>query len=115
MMGTTQVELDVPIVRQNCGLLAFGVDGPVIPRSTACIHCSRCIDHCPIRLNPIAIHKAYLARDVKRLDELMADLCVECGTCSYVCPSKQPLVQSTHLGRAMLRAEQRRARAKARG
>ena len=44
MMGTTQVELDVPIVRQNCGLLAFGVEGPVIPPHTACIHCSRCID-----------------------------------------------------------------------
>ena len=110
MMGATQVELDVPIVRQNCGLLAFGVNGPVVPRQTACIKCSRCIDHCPIRLSPIEIHKAYLARDVKRLDELMADLCVECGTCSYVCPSKQPLVQSTRLGRAMLRAEQRRAK-----
>ena len=110
MMGTTQVELDVPVIRQNCGLLAFGVNGPVVPKMTACIHCSRCIDSCPIRLSPIEIHKAYLARDVKALDRLMADLCVECGTCSYVCPSKQPLVQSTHLGRAMLRAEQRRAR-----
>ncbi|MDO5118963.1 MAG: electron transport complex subunit RsxC [Coriobacteriales bacterium] len=110
MMGTTQVELDVPIIRQNCGLLAFGVNGPVVPRQTACIKCSRCIDHCPIRLSPIEIHKAYLARDVAALDRLMADLCVECGTCSYVCPSKQPLVQSTHLGRAMLRAEQRRAK-----
>lgn len=110
MMGTTQVELDVPIVRQNCGLLAFGVNGPVVPRQTACIKCSRCIDHCPIRLSPIDIHKAYVARDVAALDRLMADLCVECGTCSYVCPSKQPLVQSTHLARAMLRAEQRKAK-----
>ena len=110
MMGTTQVELDVPIVRQNCGLLAFGVNGPVVPRQTACIKCSRCIDHCPIRLSPIEIHKAYINRDTARLDELMADLCVECGTCSYVCPSKQPLVQSTHLARALLRAEQRKAK-----
>lgn len=110
MMGTTQVELDVPVVRQNCGLLAFGVDGPVVPRQTACIKCSRCIDHCPIRLSPIEIHKAYIARNTARLDELMADLCVECGTCSYVCPSKQPLVQSTHLARALLRAEQRKAK-----
>ena len=112
MMGTTQVELDVPIVRQNCGLLAFGVNGPVVPRQTSCIKCSRCIDNCPIRLSPIEIHKAYINRDSKRLDELMADLCVECGTCSYVCPSKQPLVQSTHLARALLRAEQRKAKAR---
>ena len=110
MTGTTQVELDVPIIRQNCGLLAFGVNGPVVPRQTACIKCSRCIDHCPIRLSPIEIHKAYISRDMKSLDRLMADLCIECGTCSYVCPSKQPLVQSTHLARAALRAEQRKAK-----
>ena len=110
MMGTTQVELDVPVVRMNCGLLAFGVEGPVVPKQSACIKCSRCIDHCPIRLSPIDIHKAYIDRDVRKLDTLMADLCVECGTCSYVCPSKQPLVQSTHLARAMLRAEQRKAK-----
>ena len=110
MMGTTQVELDVPVVRQNCGLLAFGVNGPVVPLQTACIKCSRCIDNCPIRLSPIEIHKAYIARNTARLDELMADLCVECGTCSYVCPSKQPLVQSTHLARALLRSEQRKAK-----
>ena len=110
MMGTTQATLDAPIERAHSGLLAFGVNGPVVPRRSACIKCSRCIDNCPMRLSPIDIHKAYLSRDLKRLDELMADLCVECGTCSYVCPSEQPLVQSTMLARTMLRAEQRRAK-----
>ena len=113
MMGTTQVQLDAPIVRQNSGLLAFG-EGELTrePKTTACIRCSACIDNCPIHLAPINIQKAYLKRDVQELDRLMADLCVECGTCSYVCPAKQPLAQSTRLARARLRYEQRKARKK---
>ena len=112
MMGTTQVELDSPIVRQNSGLLAFGAASVEAPKTTACIRCDACIDACPIHLAPINIQKAYLSRDIKALDRLMADLCVECGTCSYVCPAKQPLAQSTRLARAALRAEQRKARRK---
>ena len=63
-----------------------------------------------MHLTPIAIQKAYQRRDVGALDRLMADLCVECGSCSYVCPAKQPLAQSTRFARAFLRAEQRKAK-----
>ena len=110
MMGVAQVELLSPIVRANSGLLAFTADGLQTPHTTACIRCDACIDNCPIHLAPIDIQKAYEKSDVAAMDKLMADLCVECGTCSYVCPAKQPLAQSTRLARAMLRAEQRKAR-----
>lgn len=113
MMGATQVEMDSPIVRANSGLLAFGESAATVPPTTACIKCSACIDNCPMRLAPIDIQKAYRCDDVAALDKLMADLCVECGTCSYVCPAKQPLAQSVRLARAHLRAEQRKARGRA--
>lgn len=110
MMGVAQVELQSPIVRANSGLLAFTEEGAQKSHTTACIHCDACLDNCPIHLSPIDIQKAYLSRDIKALDRLMADLCVECGTCSYVCPAKQPLAQATRLARAKLRSEQRKAR-----
>lgn len=112
MMGVTQVELNSPIVRQNSGLLAFGEGAEKVPATTACIRCDACIDSCPIHLAPISIQKAFQRDDVLALNKLMADLCVECGTCSYVCPAKQPLAQSVRLARARLRAEQRKARKK---
>lgn len=110
MMGVTQMELESPIVRQNSGLLAFGPNSIKAPLTTACIRCDKCVESCPIHLAPIQIQRAYRQRDVAALDRLMADLCIECGTCSYVCPAKQPLAQSTRLARAKLRAEQRKAR-----
>ncbi len=110
MMGVTQVELGSPIVRQNSGLLALGAAASQVQPTTACIRCDACVSSCPIHLSPIAIQRAYRRTDVAELDRLMADLCVECGTCSYVCPAKQPLAQSTRLARSLLRAEQRKAR-----
>ena len=110
MMGGTQVDLDAPIVRMNSGLLAFAEGSLPNYKTTACIRCDQCIDNCPMHLAPIDIQKAFRRDDVAALDKLMADLCVECGTCSYVCPAKQPLAQSVRLARAKLRAEQRKKR-----
>ena len=110
MMGGTQVDLDAPIVRMNSGLLAFREGTLPNYRTTACIRCDQCIDNCPMHLAPIDIQKAYRRDDLVALDNLMADLCVECGTCSYVCPAKQPLAQSVRLAREKLRAEQRKKR-----
>ena len=63
-----------------------------------------------MHLAPIQVQHAWRANDVKRIDALCADLCIECGTCAYVCPANQPLAQSMRLARQMLRAEQRKRR-----
>ena len=52
--------------------------------------------------------KAYTVQDAKKLDDLMADLCMGCGTCSFVCPAKQPLAQTSKLARDFMRAEMAR-------
>ena len=76
--------------------------------TTACIRCGRCTNSCPMQLSPIAIKKAYTVQDAKKLDDLMADLCMGCGTCSFVCPAKQPLAQTSKLARDFMRAEMAR-------
>ncbi len=110
MMGATQIDMDYPVVRQQSGLLAFSEAMCGRPPTTACIRCDKCISSCPMRLSPINIQKAYRAGDVDALDRLMADLCVGCGICSYVCPAKQPLTQSVSLAGRLLKAEKRRAK-----
>ncbi|MHC4187702.1 MAG: 4Fe-4S dicluster domain-containing protein [Planctomycetota bacterium] len=42
---------------------------------------------------PHLLHK-YLYRDlIEEVDQARVDLCIECGLCSYVCPSKIDLRQ----------------------
>jgi electron transport complex protein RnfC len=40
--------------------------------------------------------------------------CMECGSCSYVCPSNIPLVQRFRVAKALLREEDARKQAKER-
>ncbi|OQY27773.1 MAG: electron transport complex subunit RsxC [Candidatus Cloacimonetes bacterium 4572_55] len=111
MMGAPQSFLDVPIMKGTSGIVAL-TDKEVFPRKErACIRCSRCIDACPVFLNPSRLGS--FAR-VKRYEEMM-DFhlmdCIECASCSYVCPSSIPLVQRFRVAKGMLREKQARERA----
>jgi electron transport complex protein RnfC len=74
-----------------------------LPKTTACINCGRCLNHCPLKLDPRAIAKAYALDSGEDLKKLCVDLCMECGCCSYVCPAKRPLVQTNKLAKTVLR------------
>lgn len=58
-------------------------------------------------LNPTAFSKALnieVREDrVRRLEETKVNLCIECGSCSFVCPANRPLVQNNRLGKAEVR------------
>ena len=58
-------------------------------------------------LSPLDIRDAYLRYDTQALDKLMADLCIGCGTCSYVCPAKRPLTQMVGLAKRYLNSHQK--------
>lgn len=103
MMGVSVVDPDFPILKQNNAVLALPHAAAQLPPAGECIHCGRCIEACPIGLSPVIIAKAYNAQNVDELDRLMADLCMECGSCSYVCPAKRPVTDTMRLAKAMLR------------
>jgi electron transport complex protein RnfC len=58
-------------------------------------------------LNPTSFAKAVKLSDTadaaERLDAAKIGLCIECGCCSYICPSRRPLVENNRLGKQMLR------------
>ncbi len=108
MMGSAQRFLDVPIMKGTSGIL-FLTDYEVFPREEyPCIKCQRCVDACPVFLNPSrlgSLAKARLYDDM--LDWHIMD-CMECGSCSFVCPSNIPLVQRFRVGKALLREKSAR-------
>ena len=74
-----------------------------LPKTTACINCGACVNHCPLKLDPRAIAKAYKLNLGEELEALCADLCMECGCCAYVCPANRHIVQTNKLAKAKLR------------
>ncbi len=53
-----------------------------------CLRCGACTDHCPAALQPVEIKSAFQAVNNDRLFALKPELCIGCGLCSYICPSK---------------------------
>ena len=71
----------------------------------SCIRCGRCVEYCPMGLEPVEVNQAYAARDVQELGKLHADYCFNCGSCSFVCPAKRPVTQMMSLAKAFYLGE----------
>lgn len=113
MMGIAQYNDDEPIMKNTNAIIALSPEDARPPKSTACIHCGRCVEACPIGLDPTRFARAAtlpVGNEDKLtiLKEEKINLCMECGCCSYVCPAKRPLVESNKLGKAYLRANQKK-------
>lgn len=103
MMGTCVADLSQPILKNNNAVLAFSEKLARLPKKTNCIHCGRCVNACPLGLAAKDIVKAYDNGNVELLQELNADLCMSCGTCSFVCPAKRSLAPSIALAKIMMK------------
>ncbi|MEG1242464.1 MAG: electron transport complex subunit RsxC [Oscillospiraceae bacterium] len=104
MMGPAVPDTTLPILKQNNVVLALNEKESLVPKETACIRCGRCVDHCPMGLMPPNIAKAYEMGDEEALISVKADLCMECGVCSFVCPAKRNIVQTNRLAKQMTMA-----------
>ncbi len=102
MMGLAQKSLDVPILKGISGVLALTRPAQVF-HEDPCIRCGRCLDACPMILNPSRL--AALARhdEIEELASHHVLDCCECASCSFVCPSNIPLVQWMRVGKAIVR------------
>lgn len=108
MMGAAVSNLDIPITKGTSGITALTTaeTGEATGHNNVypCIHCARCVEACPLFLNPsqlglLAKHEEY----VRMAEEFNLMDCFECGACSYVCPSHIPLVQYFRLAKKMVR------------
>lgn len=110
MMGISVPGLDVPVLKNTNALVALNEKEAAPAKTTACIRCGACANHCPFRLNPAAIAKAYNHEDWEALAKLRVDVCMECGCCSFICPAHRPLVQTNKLAKAAMREAAQKAK-----
>jgi electron transport complex protein RnfC len=108
MMGNPICSLDEPVLKTTGGLTVMNVKDATERPTTACIHCGKCVDVCPMSLYPTNFTKALDIPNIddrmQRLEDLSITLCMECGCCAYVCPANRPLVQNNRLAKSSYRA-----------
>ena len=103
MMGRAIFSDEMPIVKNNNAILAFSKAQSLVKEETACINCGRCHQACPFGLIPTALADAYAKRDAQALSDLKVMQCMECGSCSYICPARRPLGFTNKLGKAVVK------------
>ncbi len=107
MMGIAAYSLDDPIYKNTNAIIALNKKDSQPKTQYACIHCGKCVAHCPVGLNPTAFVKAMKIDDrnarAEALEKESVLSCIDCGCCSYVCPSRRPLVENNKLAKNDLR------------
>jgi electron transport complex protein RnfC len=105
MMGQAQANLDAPVIKGTTGVVVLAKNETREQRSWPCIHCGRCLEACPVFLNPSMLGDL---ATVGRYEEMSANHladCMLCGSCAYVCPSNIPLAQLFQASKTALRRQ----------
>lgn len=92
MMGKEFEDTNLPIDKDTTTLLFL----EKIQRrpEEECIRCSKCINHCPVALQPIIISNNYIDGRYEKAPILRSESCISCGICTYVCPANIPLLEN---------------------
>ena len=108
MMGHPVANLSEPVVKATNAVLALNQEEAQLSAPSPCIHCGRCVENCPLALNPTAFARAMEMEDADARAAMLTKenvkVCMECGCCSYVCPAHRPLVRTNHEAMQFLRS-----------
>lgn len=115
MMGRAMVSIDMPANKRVSGLLFLPEDESRRVEPENCIRCGKCIDACPMGLEPYLLAKLGEHEMWDELEEHNVMDCIECGCCLFTCPSHRPLLDYVRFGKGkvggIIRARQAAAKA----
>ena len=99
MMGKALISPDIPIVKGMSGIIVVPASGSERMEVNPCIRCTKCIQVCPMNLEPYLLMVLAQKGLFDRAEKEMVTDCMECGCCSYTCPAGRPLLDYIRLGK----------------
>ncbi len=110
MMGIASHSDDVPATKTTSGILVLSPEEAKMPEPENCMRCARCVEICPAYLQPLTISAYALKDQFDQAAKYSAMDCIECGSCSFICPSRRPLLQSIRLAKREILAARRKSK-----
>ncbi len=100
MMGKAVNNTDVPVVKGMSGVILFPRNESVRQEIKPCIRCAKCISACALNLEPYLLMTLSEKSLFERAEKERITDCMECGSCSFICPANRPLLDYIRLGKS---------------
>ncbi len=100
MMGKAVVNIDAPTSKVSSAILLIPDSEAHRKEASNCIRCAKCVQACPMGLEPYLLTKQTQRSMYDELEANRAQDCIECGCCLYSCPAQIPLLDYIRLGKA---------------
>ncbi|MCQ2960260.1 MAG: electron transport complex subunit RsxC [Bacteroidales bacterium] len=100
MMGKSISSVEIPITKGSSGVVCMTENEAHRKKEQNCIRCGRCVEACPIGLEPYLLNTLAKKSMIPELLEHNITECIACGSCSFSCPANKPLLDYIRLGKA---------------
>jgi electron transport complex protein RnfC len=104
MMGKAMTQLDSSVVKGCSGILIMREDESRRGEMTDCIRCSKCLQACPMGLDPTRLMSLSQRGMFEEMEGERTMDCIECGSCSFICPAHRTLLDYIRLGKGKVGA-----------
>ncbi|MGE5606361.1 MAG: RnfABCDGE type electron transport complex subunit C, partial [Bacteroidota bacterium] len=108
MTGPAQYRLDLPVIKTTSGVLVQERGEIKLLEDSPCVRCARCVDACPYNLMPCFVANAIETDDLAMAEKYGIMDCRECGSCTFVCPGRRPIVQNIKTAKAKIAAAKKK-------
>ena len=99
MMGRPMSNLASPVMKGCSGITVLSGAEALRGEPSACIKCAKCIEACPMGLEPYLLAKQSKKKAWDAMEQNDIVSCIECGCCQFTCPANIALLDYVRLGK----------------
>ena len=100
MMGKAMINTDAPVTKGSSGILIMTEKESLRRPMHDCIRCAKCVSRCSMGLEPSLLMTLSENRMWESAEKNYIFDCIECGSCSYICPANRPLLDYIRMGKS---------------